>query len=137
MMYLGIFETSFIINLCILTATTYTVRHAQKPENQAAVTYMSVGTASATFVGVLVHHTYQQVWPKLQQRIHLLRHCRGQQSEGFEEAGVDTQAQTPTMTIVECPSSRSPEPEAQLFISSASFTELRKPFLSKQYISDL
>ena len=106
MMYLGIFETSFIINLGILAAAT--VRHAQKPENQAAVTYMSVGIAFATFVGVLVHHTYQQVWPKLQQRIHLLRHCRGQQSEGFEEAGVDNQAQTPTMTIVECPSSRSP-----------------------------
>ena len=56
----------------ILAAAAYTVRRAQKPENQAAVTYMSVGIAFATFVGVLVHHTYQQVWPNLQQRIHLL-----------------------------------------------------------------
>ena len=129
MIYLDILETSFFINLGILAAAIYAVRHAENPENQAAVTYISVGIAFATFVGVLVYHTYQQVWPKLQQRIHLLHHHKEQQSEGFKE-GVDNQAQTPTVTIVECPTSKPPEPEARLFISSTSLTELREPFLS-------
>ena len=48
------------------------VRFAKKSESQATVTDVSVGIAFATFVGVLVYHTYQQVWSKLQQRIHLL-----------------------------------------------------------------
>jgi len=44
------------------------MRHAEKPENQAAVTYISVGIAFTIFAGILVCHMYQQVWPKLQQR---------------------------------------------------------------------
>ena len=71
------------------------MRHAEKPENQAAVTYISVGIAFAMFVGVLVYHTYQQVWPKLQQRIYQLEHHKEQQSESFEEAGVDNQHKLP------------------------------------------
>ena len=67
----------------------------EKPENQAAVTYISVGIAFAMFVGVLVYHTYQQVWPKLQQRIYQLEHHKEQQSESFEEAGVDNQHKLP------------------------------------------
>ena len=68
MMYLDILETSFIINLGILAAATYAVRHAEKPEKQATDTYISVGIAFAIFAGILVYHMYQQVWPKLQQR---------------------------------------------------------------------
>jgi len=121
-------EASFILNLGILAVATYTVRSAEKPESQAAVTNISVGIAFATFVGVLVYHMYQQVWPKLQQKIHLLHHRREHQSD--EEADTDSEAQistAPTMTIVECPH---PEPlklSAQPLLASRTFSELREP----------
>ena len=127
---LDVLEVSFILNLGILAAATYTVRFAEKPESQAAVTNVSVGIAFATFVGVLVYHMYQQVWPKLQQRIHLLHHRREHQSD--EEAGTDSdsEAQTstaPTMTIVECPSPKPLELSARPLLASTTFTELREP----------
>ena len=105
--------SSFVLNLGILAAATYSMRLAETPESQVVVTYISVGIAFTTFVGVLVYRTYQQVWPKLQQRIHQLCHQKDllTQSEGFDEAADnDSQAQisaAPTMIIVECPS---PEP---------------------------
>ena len=105
------------------------MRLAETPESQAVVTYISVGIAFATFVVVLVYHTYQQVWPKLQQRIHQLRHRKEHQNKGFNEAADnDNQAQisvAPTMTIVECPS---PEPlKLEPLIAPTTFTELREP----------
>ena len=130
-LFLDIIEASFILNLGILAAATYSVRLAETPENQAIVTYISVGIAFTTFVWVLVYHTYQQVWPKMQQRIHQLYHRNKHQSESFdEEADIDNQAQisiVPTVTIVDRPS---PEPlklEAQPLIAPTNFTELREP----------
>ena len=124
-LYLDVLEASFILNLGILAAATYSVRIAEQPESQAAVTYVSVGIAFATFVGVLAYHTYQQVWPKLQQRIHQLRHRHEHQYESVDEADVDNREQiptAPTMTIVERPSPEPPELPAP-----ATFTELREP----------
>ena len=122
-LYLDILEASFIVNLGILAAATYSVRLAEKPESQDAVTYLSVGIAFATFAGVLVYHTYQQVWPKLQQRLQLHRHNE-HQSEG-SDTEADNQVRhssAPTMTIVESPSS-------DLFTNdnNQSFIELREP----------
>ena len=68
--YLDILEISFILNLGILAVTTYYVKLAVVPVSQAAVTYISVGIAFTTFVGVLLYHAYQQVWPKLKQIFH-------------------------------------------------------------------
>ena len=127
---LEVLEASFILNLGVLAAATYSVRLAESPESQAAVTYTSVGVAFATFVGVIVYHTYQKVWPILQQRLHKLHHCKAHEIERFDEAAdIDSKEipTAPTMTIVECPS---PEPlglEARPLIAPTNFTELREP----------
>jgi len=143
-LYLDVLEASFILNLGILAAATYSVGLTEIPESQAVVSYISVGIAFATFIGVLVYHTYQQVWPKLQQRFHKLRNQKENQSECFDKAAefktdIDNQVQVstaPTMTIVECPP---PEPristdititssnKVQPLISPTSFIELREP----------
>ena len=129
-LYLDVLEASFILNLGILAAATYSVRLAET-ESQAAVTYTSVGIAFATFVVVLTYHTYQQVWPKLLPKIHKLRHRNEHQSERFdEEANIDKRAQiptAPTMTIVECTSPEPLEIEAQPLGVPTNFTELREP----------
>ena len=124
-LYLDVLEASFILNLGILAAATYSVRIAETSESQAAVTYVSVGIAFATFVGVLVYHAYQQVWPKLQQRIHQLHHRHEHQYESVDEADVDNREQiptAPTMTIIERPS-----PEPLELPALITFTELREP----------
>ena len=124
-LYLDVLDNSFILNLGILAAATYSVRNAETPESQAAVTYVSVGIAFATFVGVLAYHTYQQVWPKLQQRIHQLHHRQEHHYEIVDEADVDNREQipaAPTMTIVEHPS-----PEPLELPALTNFTELREP----------
>ena len=128
-LFLDIIEASFILNLGILAAATYSVRLAETPESQAVVTYISIGIAFTTFVGVLVYHTYQQVWPKLQQRIHKLHHHNGHQSrESFDEADFDNKpaqlSTSPTVTVVECPR---PEAEAQPLIAPSNFAELQEP----------
>jgi len=125
MLYLDVLEASFILNLGILAAATYSVRFARTPESQGVVTYISVGIAFATFVVVLVYHIYQQVWPKLQQRTHQLRHRKEHRNEGCDEVDNDYQAQistAPTMSIVECPS-----PELLELKPLTAFNELREP----------
>ena len=135
-LYLDVLEASFILNLGILAAATYSVRLAEIQESQAAVTYVSVGIAFVTFVGVLVYHMYQRVWPKLQQITHQLRHNKEHQSENFDEAVTDNQPQitsAPTMTIVECPSPKqlistdSDSSKSQTVITPINFIELREP----------
>ena len=143
-LYLDVLEASFILNLGILAAATYSVGLTEIPESQAVVSYISVGIAFATFTGVLVYHTYQQVWPKLQQRFHKLHNQKENQSECFDKAAefktdIDNQVQlstAPTMTVVECPP---PGPristdititssnKVQPLISPTSFNELREP----------
>ena len=129
-LYLDVIEASFILNLGILAAATYSVRLAET-ESQAAVTYTSVSVAFATFVVVLTYHAYQQVWPKLLPIIRKLHHRNQHQSERFdEEADIDNQAQiltAPTMTIVERPSPEPLEIEVRPLIVPTNFTELREP----------
>ena len=125
-LYLDIIEASFILNLGILAAATFYVRQVVVSVSQAAVTYTSVGVAFTTFVGVLLYHMYQQVRPKLQQKIYgLCHHKKASQGESFdEEARTDNQDQfsiAPTITIVERPI---PEP--------LNFIELREPLISSE-----
>ena len=49
---LDVLEGSFALNLIILAATTYYVKHSGG--NQCAVGYTSVSIAVATFIGILV-----------------------------------------------------------------------------------
>ena len=135
-MYLDILEISFILNLGILAIATYYVKLAVVPVSQAAVAYTSVGIAFTTFVGVLLYHTYQQVWPKLQQklqRLHRLRETANDSSSKEEEASVDHEAQpllAPTMSVVEFPTSLDTAGDSLLKVQPpkvANFTELREP----------
>ena len=105
-LYVDILEASFILNLGILAVATYYVKLAVVPASQAAVTYTSVGVAFCTFVGILLYHAYQQVWPKLQQ----LFHCYKEPSERFEDCNPGQNELwpliAPTTTLIERPSDR-------------------------------
>jgi len=106
-MYLDILETSFILNLGILAVATYYVKLAVVPVSQVVVASISVGVALTTFVGVLLYHTYQQVWPKLLQRIYQLHH---EERERSKEIGATCTMGheahpliAPTMSVIERP----------------------------------
>ena len=138
-LYVDVLEVSFIVNLGILSIATYYVKLAVVPVSQAAVTYASVGVAFTTFVGVLLYHTYQQVWPKLQQKLQELCHHeereRANDSSLEEDVTVNHDAHcslAPTMTIIELPDiadrdSNSRPLKDQPPIKVATFTELREP----------
>ena len=140
-LYLDVLEISFILNLGILAGTTYYVKFAVVPVSQAAVAYTSVGIAFATFIVVLLYHTYQQVWPKFQEKIDQLCHSDTRKmyndSSSGDEVDVYHEAHTltaPTMTVIERPN---PEtlalndtsmPAHPLSIdSSSNLIELREP----------
>ena len=57
--YLNALESSFILNLVLLSAATYQVKLAGG--NQAAVFYTSVSIAFATFIGIIIYHVCQRV----------------------------------------------------------------------------
>ena len=65
---LDVLEGSFALNLIILAATTYYVKHSGG--NQCAVGYTSVSIAVATFIGILVfqlqckHNPYRSIRQK-------------------------------------------------------------------------
>ena len=68
---LGLLETSFILNLTILAVATLYIRLTGG--NQNAVTLTSVGIAFATFTGIVIYHSVQQIkgtrlWKTLCQR---------------------------------------------------------------------
>ena len=68
---LGLLETSFIINLAILAVATLYVRLTRG--NQNAATFTSVGIAFATFTGIVIYHSVQQIkgtrlWRRLRLR---------------------------------------------------------------------
>ncbi len=68
---LGLLETSFIINLTILSLATLYIRASGG--NQNAVTFTSVGIAFATFTGILIYHSAEQfkstrMWRRWHQR---------------------------------------------------------------------
>ena len=56
---LGLLETSFILNLTILAVVTLYTRLSGG--NQNAVTFTSVGIAFATFTGIVIYHSVQQI----------------------------------------------------------------------------
>ena len=57
--YLNTLELSFIVNLCILAVATLYIRSTGG--NQNAVTFTSVSVAFATFVGIVIYHSAQQI----------------------------------------------------------------------------
>ena len=57
---LGLLETSFILNLTILAVATY-IYVRLTGGNQNAVTFTSVGIAFATFIGIVIYHSVQQI----------------------------------------------------------------------------
>ena len=65
---LNALELSFILNLGILAAATYHVKVSGG--SQAAVACTSVGIAFLTFVGIVIHHIYQQIKSKVQNILH-------------------------------------------------------------------
>ena len=62
-LHLNILEASFILNVCVLSITTYYVRSVSG--NQTIVTYLSVGIAFAEFVGIVIFHCFVLVKKKL------------------------------------------------------------------------
>ena len=118
-LYVDILEASFTVNLGFLAVATYYVKLAVAtyyvklavvPVNQAAVANASAGIALSTFIGVVIYHTYLQVWPKLQQRVrHLCDHEESESSNDStseEERNASSEPPTlvaPTTTIVDPP----------------------------------
>ena len=126
-LHIDILEASFILNLGILAVATYYVKLAVVPASQPAATYTSVGVAFATFIGILLYHTYQYVWPQLKQRFKQLREGpTDPESQPLinpsRPHGIPSQLPiTPTTTVVECPSPR--------LRPVKHFNELREPLL--------
>ena len=56
---LGILEVSFIVNLTILAVATLYIRLTRG--NQNIATFTSVGIAFATFTGIVIYHSVQQI----------------------------------------------------------------------------
>ena len=68
---LGLLETLFTLNLIILAVATLYTRLTGG--NQNVVTFTSVGIAFATFTGIVIYHSVQQIkgsrlWRRLCQR---------------------------------------------------------------------
>ena len=67
--YLNVLELSFIVNLGILALATLYIRSTGG--NQNAVTFTSISIAFATFIGIVIYHSAQQIkdtpqlWRKL------------------------------------------------------------------------
>ena len=81
---LGLLETSFIVNLAILAVAT--LYNHTSGGNQNAVTFTSVGIAFATFTGIVIYHSIQQVkdtklwrraFPRQEARVPLIDVCSG------------------------------------------------------------
>ena len=138
-LYVDILEASFILNLGILAVATYYVKLAEVPVSQAAVAYTSVGIAFTTFIGVLLYHTYEQVWPKLQQRCMNKKKKSESVTEYIELESVDHKVKrlAPTVTVVERPTprplyvinndSQSKQVRSWLLAPATKFSELREP----------
>ena len=111
--YLNALESSFILNLVLLSAATYHVKLAGG--DQAAVFYTSVSIAFATFIGIIIYHVCQlimdtRVWRNLVRKIHDTR----QPCQQGEDAA---------MEMEEAPSAPRPPP-------TVTFVDLREPLLS-------
>ena len=110
---LGLLETSFILNLATLaTATLYT---RLSGGNQNAVTFTSVGIAFATFTGIVIYHSVQQLkgtrlWRRLCLRHDYVRVPLTDVASGPEDPPdcVFMSGSAPTQTVVDVRELREP-----------------------------
>ena len=58
---LSLLEISFLLNLTIVAVATLYVRPNTDGGNHNAITFTSVGIAFATFIGILIYHSVQQM----------------------------------------------------------------------------
>ena len=110
---LGLLETSFIVNLNILAVATLYIRLSGG--NQNAVTLTSVGIAFATFTGIIIYHSVQQIkgtrlWRRLCQRPVYVRVPLTDVDSGPEDPpdGVLMPRSAPTCTVVDVRELREP-----------------------------
>ena len=126
-LHVDILEASFVLNLGISATATYYVKLAVAPAYllQDVVAYTSLGIAFSTFIAVVLYHSYPQVWPKLQKKVHHL--CNHEEHDlsscisSEDERNVNNELApqvAPTMTIVDPPH---PEP---LIMQMASILNL-------------
>ena len=111
---LGLLETSFILNLTILAVATYIyVRLTGGSQN--AVTFTSVGIAFATFIGIVIYHSVQQIkgtrlWRRVYQRSDYMRVPLTDADSGSEDPPdrVYMPGSAPTRTVVDIRALREP-----------------------------
>ena len=105
---LGLLETSFILNLTILAVATSYTRLSGGNQNAATVT--SVGIAFATFSGIVIYHSVQQIkdtrlWRRLRQRHEYVRvpltDVNTDSAPGDSPEHVYTPGSAPTQTVVD------------------------------------
>ena len=103
---LGLLETSFFLNLVILCLASLYVRSTGG--NQNAVTSTSVGMAFATFIGIVIYHSVQQIkgtrlWKRLFQRRDYVRFPLTDIDSGPEDPPdrVFQSKSAPTRTVVD------------------------------------
>ena len=110
---LGLLETSFIFNLTILAAATLYIRLSGG--NQNAATFTSVGIAFATFTGIVIYHSVQQLkgtrlWRRLCLRPDYMRVPLTDVNSGPEDPPyrVFISRPAPTQTVVDIRALREP-----------------------------
>ena len=103
---LGLLETSFIVNLAILAMVTLYIRPSGGNQNTA--TFTSVGIAFATFTGIVIYHSVQQLkstrlWRRLCLRHGSIRVPLTDADSGSEDSPehVLTTRAAPTQTVVD------------------------------------
>ena len=103
---LGLLETSFILNLAILAVATLYIRPSGG--NQNAATFTSVSIAFATFTGIVIYHSVQQIkdtrlWRRLRQRPVYVRVPLTDVNSGPEDPPdcVFMSGSAPTCTVVD------------------------------------
>ena len=110
---LGLLEISFIINLAILAVATQYIRPSGGNQNGATLT--SVGIAFATFTGIVIYHSVQQIkdtrlWRKLHHRPDYVRVPQTDVDSGSEDPPerVYMPGSVPTQTVVDVRALREP-----------------------------
>ena len=111
---LGLLETSFIINLIILAVATLYIRPSGG--NQNAATFTSVGIAFATFTGIIIYHSVQQIkGSRLWRRLHQWHDYRVPLAEVLVDSGPEDphdyvlmSRSAPTCTVVDMRELREP-----------------------------
>ena len=98
---LDIIESSFILNLGLLTvATSYILEHGNSQKAQAVVVNVSVGIVFASFIAVLVYHAYKQLLTSvLLQRCVLAMTLRKSENRQPLEEPIRNQKDAPTTDL--------------------------------------